>query len=309
MAIENSKYFRLEGPKNSSSSAKVAPGLFFSNPYCLSHSIYLIEQALRYPLKSSFHLTQKLTIFVNCLLLQTVPKWKYPSRLLALNVCNVNWNTALADTKQQKIAILEHVHQLSFSNCPVNHSTTKKFYIHNSGQAVSTFVLITEAPFFVENMEITVGPNEGRQLSVSFHPEKLERYHNELVLQQKNGETTKILLQGDTEDINVKLSTNILNLPDTFLTQTSQRQFKIINKSNVKVSYKLCMFATQSDDNLHKARKLNELSHMMDESSRKFRVSSLHTLRFGSITLFRKQNEILKQKIFSFTIMCSPFLH
>jgi len=99
-----------------------------------------------------------------------------------------------------------------------------------------------------------------------------------------------------SEEINVRLSLYQLSLPETFITQTSQRQFKIINKSKVKVSFKWCTYATASDETLHKARKINEITHTLDESSLAFRVRCCILKVHACYKHFTNQAKLLESK-------------
>lgn len=131
---------------------------------------------------------------------------------------------------------------MSFGNVPVKHLSTKQLYIHNTGEIASHFKVYTSAPFEIEPKEATLMPGDGVQFVITFLPEKNIAYNEDLIIEYDNGECVKSLLTGVAEDVMVKLSSSLVDLPETFISQTSQRQIKIVNKSNIKVYHAILFY-------------------------------------------------------------------
>ena len=75
-----------------------------------------------------------------------------------------------------------------------------------------------------------------------------------------NSEKCYTRLSGIAEDVMVTLSTNLLNLPDTFISLSAQKTVKLTNHSHIKVHFDWKYVATLEEEAQHKMRSTLMLS-------------------------------------------------
>jgi adenylate kinase family enzyme len=153
-------------------------------------------------------------------------------------------------------------------------TTSHDFYVQNIGKCPASFTLHVSAPFSVTPNEVpNLNVGEGVQIIVSFTPDCIMQFAADLMIQFTNGDIQTTALDGSAMNTNVRLDSTLKELPDTFVSEVSQTTFKIVNKSDIRVKYIWKLFATEEDENRHKQRKINQLSHEYEEGSRPYRKS------------------------------------
>src|SRR5690606_24641155 len=182
----------------------------------------------------------------------------------------------IQSTNNSFTAILDFPSNIQFSNAPVKHTTTKTLYIQNLGECETSFVLKTKEPFQVFPNEITLGAKKGIHISVSFTPKKLTSYKGtlEILYQHENGGEQGVnnsVLEGVGVDVHVKLDKDVIKHAPTFITQISQQQVKLINKSDIKVHFEWKNFSSLKEENLHKKLKIEQLGQFVEEGSRDYK--------------------------------------
>jgi hydrocephalus-inducing protein len=184
-------------------------------------------------------------------------------------------NVTLKQTNVDKVNIIARIDipsRISFQEAPVNFISNQEIYIQNIGRCVASFNLVAEGPFSIEPSEVpSLNPGEGIQISIYFKPERAMHYKSLLEIQYHNGDTQSVLLEGEALNVNVRLDSSFQELQETFIGEFSQRTFKIINDSDIRVKYSWKLLASVDEEIRYKARKIAQLSFEEEEGSRNYR--------------------------------------
>ena len=162
--------------------------------------------------------------------------------------------------------------KIIFNNAPVKHESSQQINVRNIGKGPASFTVSFQEPFSVTPKEVlNLAPGDGCQFSISFLPEKVDQYSSEIVLQYSNGESQSMLVEGSSQNVNVRLDSTTVALPDTFISEESQAFIKIVNMSDITVSYCWKLFETTEDELRHRSRKIAQLSNEFEEESSAYR--------------------------------------
>ncbi|EFC47717.1 hypothetical protein NAEGRDRAFT_78704 [Naegleria gruberi] len=171
-------------------------------------------------------------------------------------------------------ALLDLPESVTFDDAPVKHTSSKVIYVRNIGKSRSKgFSLEADLPFDVSPREVPeLNVGEGVQISISFNPEKTQQYTGKLKLGFDTINYKTVLLQGVGKSANVKLDTNVMALPNTYITCKTQRTMRIINNSNIRVNFNWKLFALVEDEFSYKTKSIAQLGTQYDETTREYRL-------------------------------------
>ncbi|XP_062355723.1 hydrocephalus-inducing protein homolog [Cinclus cinclus] len=150
--------------------------------------------------------------------------------------------------------LLDFPDQLDFSECPVKYSSQKTLLVRNVGNVEAHYQLSTQSPFCVVPDRGTLAAGDTMQVTVGFHPLTVGDHSGSLVVCCNTGDIyTK--LHGEAVDVNVGLSTNSVEVENTFITTSSYTTVFIENRSNITAHFQWKTFPTEEDENEEKRRK------------------------------------------------------
>ena len=185
--------------------------------------------------------------------------------------------------------------KLEFQSVTVKSSSTRTFVVRNIGSKVCQFnlsvhdhqenqedetlnelstlskslaresttpILRGEEVWEVSPREGTVPVGGNMQITIRFKPYEGKQYKGRLVVSYSEGLTMVVNLEGRAHDANVFLDTNGVSMPKTYITLTSQKRFRLYNRSGMPVEYCWKAIHTRSFENeerLKLCEKLQEL--------------------------------------------------
>ncbi|NXA13716.1 HYDIN protein, partial [Sapayoa aenigma] len=167
--------------------------------------------------------------------------------------------------------VLDFPEQLDFSDCPVNHSTQKILFIHNSGNLEARYHISTQRPFAVFPAMGTLGIGETMELTVEFHPLKIGFYSSSLTpLCFTPGKDIHTSLLGRAVDVNVALDKNSVKFEKTYITLSNHRTVVIHNRTNITAHFRWKSFATEEEEIQQKLRLCHRLSRPAEDKLEDF---------------------------------------
>eukprot|EP01116_Phalansterium_solitarium_P008376 TRINITY_DN2221_c1_g1_i5.p1 TRINITY_DN2221_c1_g1~~TRINITY_DN2221_c1_g1_i5.p1 ORF type:complete len:1262 (+),score=576.09 TRINITY_DN2221_c1_g1_i5:84-3869(+) len=148
--------------------------------------------------------------------------------------------------------VLDMPDQLVFGSTPVRVASTKPLHVRNVGTRRAHFTLSTdsEPQFSVSPRVGTLEPDASTQISVTFNPERLGSFEAALRLEYDTGEVVYTKLSGGSEQVNVFLEGDTLEMQPTYTSLSSSRRIKLHNASDCLLSYSWRAFGTDADDSL-----------------------------------------------------------
>ena len=159
-------------------------------------------------------------------------------------------------------ACLDFPDQLSLGVSPVKHEATHTFLVRNIGEKPTKFTLSVTEPFGVYPRHGYAGPDSSVQVSVLFTPPEARAYEGELTLEYESGQVAYVQLSGEAENVNVHLSSQILELDPAYISLTSQRTVKIFNRSDIPVKFAWKAFGTPAEESAERNRLHQEINRM-----------------------------------------------
>src|SRR4051812_37239487 len=91
-----------------------------------------------------------------------------------------------------------------------------------------------------------------------------------MILEYDTGEVNHILLSGFAEDANIKLEKHSVELPDTYITQSSAQTVRIYNRSDIMAKFNWKRFSTLVEENSFRNSKLLAQSAEDEKEKREF---------------------------------------
>lgn len=145
-------------------------------------------------------------------------------------------------------AILDFPAAIEFPPSAVKVEQKQSVFIRNVGQKAANFNLSTYEPFAIAPAHGYLAPGETLQCCVSFTPKKCERCEAELEIQYDTGRCVYSQLFGLGMELEVGLSQPDVVMVPTYVAKTSQKSFKIVNRSDLSVSFIVKQNATLDMD-------------------------------------------------------------
>jgi hydrocephalus-inducing protein len=148
---------------------------------------------------------------------------------------------------------------IDFGRDAVTHVTTSRTVLaRNVGTAAATFVLTPSQHFSVTPQGATLAPGEVLQLRVGFTPPSAGPFEGELEVRfastdasgAKPPTVVYTTLRGVGADVEVGLSASSVALLPTYVTKTSQKTFRILNRSGEAVRFAIKAHATRDEEAL-----------------------------------------------------------
>ena len=93
-------------------------------------------------------------------------------------------------------------------------------------------------------------------------------YNGELLLEYENGQTSAVALSGDAQNINVHLSSQIIEVDPAYISLSSQKTVKVFNRSGVPVQFSWKAFGA-SQEEAHERHRLHMELNRMEELEKK----------------------------------------
>ncbi|NXL83457.1 HYDIN protein, partial [Alectura lathami] len=167
-------------------------------------------------------------------------------------------------------AILDFPDQLSFSVCPVKHSTQRTLLVRNVGNREARYRLSTRSPFSADPSVGTLGVGDTMQVTVEFQPLKTGDHCGSLVAHYDTGEVIHTSLHGAAVDVNIRLDRSSLVMEKTFLTLASRRSIVIHNQSEIIAHFQWKAFVTQEEEDQQKLRLCRRLQRQEEDETDRF---------------------------------------
>ena len=159
-------------------------------------------------------------------------------------------------------ACLDFPDSLSLGISPVKHEATHTFLVRNVGEKPTKFTLSATEPFGVYPRHGYAGPDSSVQVSVLFTPPEAREYTGELTLEYESGQVAYVRLDGQAQNVNVHLSSQILDLDPAYISLTSQKTVKIYNRSDIPVKFSWKAFGTPAEESAERNRLHQEINRM-----------------------------------------------
>jgi hypothetical protein len=159
-------------------------------------------------------------------------------------------------------ACLDFPDSLALGVSPVKHEATHTFLVRNVGEKPTKFTLSATEPFGVYPRHGYAGPDSSVQISVLFTPPEAREYTGELTLEYESGQIAYVQLEGQAQNVNVHLSSQILDLDPAYISLTSQKTVKIYNRSDIPVKFSWKAFGTPAEESAERNRLHQEINRM-----------------------------------------------
>uniref|UniRef100_A0A3B3Y9W6 HYDIN/VesB/CFA65-like Ig-like domain-containing protein n=1 Tax=Poecilia mexicana TaxID=48701 RepID=A0A3B3Y9W6_9TELE len=147
-------------------------------------------------------------------------------------------------------AILDFKDEIHLPTCLVKASTEKTHFVCNIGNCKANFKLHTKSPFSVTPSTDILDVGEGIQVTVIFQPMKVGQFQEDLILQYDTGEDVHISLFGTSEELNICLQPEPVNLKKTYISLTSSQTVSLTNCSDIPLKYHWTVLPSQAEDDL-----------------------------------------------------------
>ncbi|XP_054031509.1 hydrocephalus-inducing protein homolog [Dryobates pubescens] len=145
-------------------------------------------------------------------------------------------------------ALLDFPQQLSFSLCPVRHSTQRTLLLRNLGQREARYSLSTQSPFSAEPCLGALGARDAVQVTVEFLPLRTGEHRGVLTLHCDSGEDIHSSLSGTAVDVNIRLDRSSLTMEKTYLSLSTRSTLLIHNGSDVSARFQWKAAASQEEE-------------------------------------------------------------
>lgn len=145
-------------------------------------------------------------------------------------------------------AALDFPDSVDFGSMSIKMSAKQTILVRNVGNKAAIFSLRTHAPFAVMPAEGFLNQGETLQVQLMFTPSGKQVYHGELELQYDNGRCVYSSLMGVGQELDVGLSQGVVTLLPTYVTKMSQKTFKVVNNSDVPVSFSVKQHASSANE-------------------------------------------------------------
>eukprot|EP00759_Apiculatamorpha_spiralis_P009318 PhF_6_TR15973/c0_g1_i1/m.24996/K17570/HYDIN; hydrocephalus-inducing protein len=120
---------------------------------------------------------------------------------------------------------------------PVKLTTSQVLSVRNIGAKSVQWQLETPLPFNITPKVGSLDVNGALQLNVAFTPPLAKQYSGDAKVTFSTGDVQMIKLNGSGSEVDVHLSTNMVELQRTFISLERQMCVKIINRSDVRVEF------------------------------------------------------------------------
>ncbi len=155
--------------------------------------------------------------------------------------------------------------RIDFDECPVKYKSSKTLLVRNVGEVDAKFALRAEAPFSVSPSEGFVPVGASVQVNVSFDPRVCGEVEDAIEVMYENGESAYVSVRGSAADVDVGLSSPVVNFMAPYITLTSQNTVKVQNRSDVTVAFNWSAFATVAEEREEQERLRDELLRLEQE--------------------------------------------
>ena len=159
-------------------------------------------------------------------------------------------------------ACLDFPDHLALGVTPVKHEASHTFLVRNIGEKPTKFTLSATEPFGVYPRHGYASPDSSVQVSVLFTPPEARAYEGELTLEYESGQVAYVQLSGEAENVNVHLSSQILELDPAYISLASQRTVKLFNRSDIPIKFSWKAFGTPAEESAERNRLHQEINRM-----------------------------------------------
>uniref|UniRef100_A0A3B3UK42 HYDIN/VesB/CFA65-like Ig-like domain-containing protein n=1 Tax=Poecilia latipinna TaxID=48699 RepID=A0A3B3UK42_9TELE len=148
-------------------------------------------------------------------------------------------------------AIFDFKDEIHLPTCLVKASTEKTHFVCNIGNCklfMADFVV--NCPFSVTPSPDILDVGGAIQVTVMFQPMKVGQFQEDLILQYDTGEDVHISLFGTSEELNICLQPEPVNLKKTYISLTSSQTVSLTNCSDIPLKYQWTVSPSQAEDDL-----------------------------------------------------------
>eukprot|EP00798_Chlamydomonas_sp_ICE-L_P006741 gene6741-3411_t len=157
---------------------------------------------------------------------------------------------------------------VSFGPAACKLEANQTIFVRNVGSSASAFTLRAQDPFRVAPSQGFLNAGETLQIQLGFNPLEARDYEGELELRYANGRCVYLRLCGTGCELDVGLSSPSVSLLPTYVTKQSQRTFKVVNNSDVAITFSTRMFSNTEDEMMASTQKLDALAGSMNDTGR-----------------------------------------
>jgi hydrocephalus-inducing protein len=157
--------------------------------------------------------------------------------------------------------LLDMPDTISFPPTPIRKEARRSLLVRNIGNKAGGFQVYATSCFSVAPAKGFLAPGETLQLSLEFSPSITGVHAGDLSVLYDNGRTTYTILQGEGQELPVRLSSSQLKFLPTYISKLSQKSFKVVNDSDMALTYAVKMQPTPVEDLMATSRTLATLAH------------------------------------------------
>ena len=175
-------------------------------------------------------------------------------------------------------AALDFPSYYNFDACPVGIQTRKTFLVHNVGEKMAAFSIEVPQPptggagghvrnvFDVTPREATLDCGESMQCEIAFTPQETLLYSSPVSFKFFDGAVAEALFEGCGGELDISLQEDKLYLMPTFISRSSQKRFRIVNRSKQAAKFSFQQFMDRARDEDERMRAMVELDGEESES-------------------------------------------
>ena len=176
--------------------------------------------------------------------------------------------------------VLDFPDDITFPPTAVKNTMEKTLIVRNVGTCEAHFILSTsdDSVFGASPADGLVEVGQTVMVTLTFTPKSSSEFEGELMIQYAGQDTTSyVSLKGTAENVEVFLSAPSVDLEPAYISLSSQKTVKVVNKSEIPVSFNWRAFHTPEEEEEERHRLLEELEEMQqmeeDELNEKFNLT------------------------------------
>ncbi|KAK9837393.1 hypothetical protein WJX84_007955, partial [Apatococcus fuscideae] len=145
-------------------------------------------------------------------------------------------------------ALLEMPETVDFPDTPVKQESRRSFMISNNGNREARFVIACQAPFAAHPTEALLAVGASMRCKLDFKPHVAGPCRGCMEVRHDTGEVLYCCFTGTGYEVDVELSPGPVKAPSSFIRNSSQGSFKIINRSKVPLKFEWRDHSTEEED-------------------------------------------------------------
>jgi hydrocephalus-inducing protein len=167
-------------------------------------------------------------------------------------------------------AILDFPDEIHFASCPIKHASTRVLLVRNIGSRAAKIELDVASPFDISPRTAELNIQESMQFIVTFRPLTADNFENSITVRFDTGEEIVVTAFGGGENVNIRLEKNSLKFEPTFLGKSSQRVFRIFNRSDVLAHFEWKPYASIEEEDYQRGKYVQALDDAEQSAADEF---------------------------------------